>query len=153
MCHWMFLQQHITAAPRLCVLRDNWLQPLPPLPDAGSLPAAFTRLQRSALQGVTPFLPLDFPTAITSRSGSPSSFKHQYVTEQQKPAALHVQSITSSHACISANISTSLVVCFCAFLLRIALPIVFLLDCTEKHNNKRAQAIVKTQVFFFTLIQ
>lgn len=143
----MFLQQHITAAPRLCVLRDNWLLPPPPPPDAGSLLAAFTRLQRSALQGVTPFLPLDFPTAITSRSGSPSSFKLQCVTEQQeKPAALHGQSITSSHACISANISrlrfhlnfipTSLVVCFCAFLLRIAFLIVFLLDCTEKNNNE-----------------
>lgn len=54
-CYWMFLQQHITAAPRLCVLRDNWRPP--PLPGAASLLAAFMRLQRSPLQGVTPFLP------------------------------------------------------------------------------------------------
>lgn len=133
-CYWIFLQQHITAAPRLCVLRDNWLLPLPP--GAGSLLAAFKRLQRSTLQGVTPFLPSLFPLLLPKGAAALQVLNtNMWLSSGRKPAVLHGLGITSWHKLYFHFIC-------CLFPLRIAFQIAFLLGCHWKHN-KRTQTITK----------
>lgn len=153
-CYWMFLQQHITAAPRLCVLRDNWL-PLPLPSAAGSLLAASMRLQRSTLQGVTPFLPSLFPLLLPKGAAALQVLNtnmrlRSWRNQRCAIAVLHIQRVIL-HACISVNyswprlhvnfISTSLVVYFCAFLLRIACLIVSFYSrrwkTTQEHQQQQ----------------